>query len=70
MTTLYESDVENFAVELLNKQGYAYLSPEEQTLERGNQSEVVLRARLKTAIDYFIPNPCSTKFIRYSCCQS
>ena len=55
MTTLYESDVENFAVELLKKQGYAYLSPEEQTLERGNHSEVVLRARLKTAIDHLNP---------------
>ena len=35
MTALYESDVEEFAVDLLKKQGYTYLSPEEQALESG-----------------------------------
>ena len=55
MTTLYESDVEKFAVELLEKQGYVYLSPEEQESERGDLSEVVLRSRLKTAIDNLNP---------------
>ncbi len=57
MNALYESDVENFAIELLKKQGYAYLSLEEQTPERGNLSEVVLLDRLKTAIDNFNPEP-------------
>lgn len=30
MTKLYGSDIENFAIELLEKQGYSYLSPEGQ----------------------------------------
>ncbi len=51
MTKLHESDVENFTLELLEKQGYIYLSPEEQETERENLSEVVLRGRLKSAID-------------------
>ena len=55
MTSLYESDVEKFAIELLEKQGYAYLSPEEQALERSNHSEVVLRNHLKAAIDNLNP---------------
>ena len=55
MTALYESDVENLAIELLKKQGYTYLSPEEQAFERGTHSEVVLRGRLKTTIDNLNP---------------
>ena len=55
MTTLYESDIENLAIELLEKQGYTYLSPEEQVLERGTHSEVILRAHLKTSIDNLNP---------------
>ena len=55
MTKIYESDIENFAIELLQKQGYTYSSPEEQEAERENLSEVVLRGRLKTAIDKFNP---------------
>ena len=50
MSALYESDVEKFAIELLIKQGYVYLSPEEQALERKNLSDVLLHNRLKTAI--------------------
>ncbi len=55
MTALCESDVEQFVVVLLEKQGYAYLSPEEQALERGDLSDVFLRGRLKTAIDKLNP---------------
>ena len=51
MTTLYESDVEQFAIDLLEKQGYSYLSPEALEPERQNLSEVVLQSRLKTVID-------------------
>ena len=51
MATLYESDVEQLAIELLENQGYLYLSPEEQEAERQNLSDVVLQARLKSAID-------------------
>ncbi len=51
MPALYESDVEKFAMELLIKQGYVYLSPGEQALERESLSEVFLRNRLKTSID-------------------
>ena len=55
MTTLYESDVEQFAIDLLEKQGYSYLSPEALEPERQNLSEVVLPGRLKTAIDTLNP---------------
>ena len=55
MTSLYESDVEQLAIELLENQGYLYLSPEKQEAERQNLSDVVLRARLKAAIDSLNP---------------
>ncbi len=55
-TTIDESDVENFAIELLQKQGYAYLSPEEQALERTSLSEVVLHDRLKAEITNLNPD--------------
>ena len=55
MTTLYESDVEQLVIELLEKQGYSYLFPEAQETERQNLSEVVLQGRLKTAIDTLNP---------------
>ena len=55
MTKLYESDVEKLAIEMLEKQGYVYLSPEKQEAERQNLSDVVLRARLKAAIDSLNP---------------
>ena len=56
MTKIYESHIEHFAIELLQKQGYTYFSPEEQEAERENLSEVVLRGRLKAAIDKFNPD--------------
>lgn len=56
MTGIFESDVENFAIELLQKQGYTYLSPKEQGTERQNLAEVVLRERLKSAIDKLNPD--------------
>ncbi|KUK66673.1 MAG: type I restriction-modification system restriction subunit [Parcubacteria bacterium 34_609] len=56
MSNIFESDIENFAIELLEKQGYVYLSPEEQETERQNLSDVVLRGRLKSAIDKLNPN--------------
>jgi type I restriction enzyme, R subunit len=51
-----ENAVENVVIELLTAQGYVYLSPEEQETERQNLSDVVLRGRLKTAIDKLNPN--------------
>ncbi len=56
MTKIYESDIENFCIELLEKQGYTYLSPEEQEVERTDLSDVVLRGRLKSSIDKLNPN--------------
>jgi type I restriction enzyme, R subunit len=56
MTKISESQIENFTIELLEKQGYVYLSPEEQETERQNLSNVVLRGRLKSAIDKLNPN--------------
>ena len=56
MSKIYESDVENFVITLLEKQGYTYLSPEDQEEERQDLSDVVLRERLKKAIDLLNPN--------------
>ena len=36
MTTLYESDVEQLAINLLQEQGYTHLPPEVQEAERGS----------------------------------
>ncbi len=41
MTKIYESNIEEFVIELLQCQGFKYLSPEEQELERLDLSEVV-----------------------------
>lgn len=56
MSSIFESDIEEFAVELLKNQGFEYLSPELQEAERKNLSEVVLKERLKTAIDTLNPS--------------
>ena len=67
MDTLCESDVEGFAVELPEQQGYAYLSTEEQALERRNLSEIFLCGRLKPAVDKLdskIPNVTKEQALR------
>ncbi len=46
-----EDAVEQLAIELLEEQGYHYLSPEECESERGDLSVVILRQRVKAAID-------------------
>ena len=51
MTPIFESDVEEFVIELLQKQGFDYITPEQQEQERQNLSEVVLLERLKNAIE-------------------
>ncbi|PIZ76966.1 DEAD/DEAH box helicase [Candidatus Peregrinibacteria bacterium CG_4_9_14_0_2_um_filter_41_14] len=56
MTKIFESDIEYFTIELLQKQGYTYLSPEEQEIERADLADVVLRGRLKSAIDKLNPS--------------
>jgi type I restriction enzyme R subunit len=50
MTPIFESDIEQFVIELLQKEGFDYLAPEEQENERKDLSEVVLLTRLKKAI--------------------
>jgi len=56
MTRIFESTIEEFVIELLQNQGWQYLSPEEQESERLNLGEVVLKNRLKHAIDDLNPN--------------
>lgn len=56
MSRIFESTIEEFVIELLQNQGWQYLSPEEQELERPNLSEVVLKSRLKRAIETINPN--------------
>src|SRR3989338_9099829 len=58
MTKIFESTIEEFVIELLQNQGFEYLAPEEQELERPNLSEVVLKNRLKRAIDELNPLIC------------
>lgn len=55
MTKITESNVEEMAIEILEAEGYQYLSPEEQEKERESLSEVVLKKRLKDAIDRINP---------------
>jgi len=51
-----EDEVEQVAIELLEEQGYSYLTPEEWEAERGGDlSNVLLRDRLKAAIDKLNP---------------
>lgn len=55
MTHLTESHVEDLAIELLEKQGWKYLSPEDQEAERDSLKETVLKSRLKDAINRINP---------------
>jgi len=56
MTRIFESTIEEFVVGLLEDLGWDYLSPEDQELERANLGEVVLKSRLKGAIERLNPN--------------
>ncbi|MGI9256690.1 MAG: hypothetical protein ACR2PY_07125 [Salinispira sp.] len=51
MTTIYESDIEELAIELLRQQGYTYIAPDQQETERESTAEVILKPRLQQAID-------------------
>jgi len=53
---IFESTIEEFAIELLQNQGWQYLPPEEQELERASLSEVILKNRLKQAIETINPH--------------
>ncbi len=59
---IHESTIEEFVIEMLQKQGWQYLSPEEQESERLSVSgeldlsQVVLKTRLQRAIDELNPN--------------
>ena len=63
MTPIFESDVEEFVIELLQSQGFDYLSPEQQEAERlpafgadkPDLTQVVLLKRLRNAIDTLNP---------------
>ena len=56
MNRIYESEIEEWTVELLEGQGYTYLSPDEQEAERGDLREVVLAGRLRTAVERLNPS--------------
>ena len=51
MAKIFESDIEEFVIELLQNQGFEYLAPEKQEKERASLGEVVLKNRLQDAID-------------------
>lgn len=55
MPNLNESEIETYTLELLQNQGYTHLPPQAQEQERPNLNEVILRNRLKDAIDKLNP---------------
>jgi len=63
MTPIFESDIEEYLIELLQNQGFDYLSPEQQEAERlpafgadkPDLSQVVLLRRLKNAVETLNP---------------
>ena len=56
MTKIYESDLEQMAIEMLVSAGYAYLTPEEQEAERPDLAEVILKGRLRDTIERLNPD--------------
>ena len=50
MTRIFESTIEQFAIELLQNQGWQYISPEKQELERSSLSQVIFKNHLEQAI--------------------
>ncbi|MFQ3550267.1 MAG: type I restriction endonuclease subunit R, partial [Armatimonadota bacterium] len=52
----YESEIEEYAIELLASQKWDYISPEEHETERESFGDVVLKAKLSNAIDRINPN--------------
>ncbi len=53
---MHESDIENLVIDLLQEQGYKYISPEELEPERSDLSSVILLNRLRTALQKLNPN--------------
>ena len=52
---MFESDVEKFVIELLQKRGFSYISPEDLAKEREKLDEVVLIGRLRQAVEELNP---------------
>lgn len=59
MTHIYESDVEQLAIETLEALGYSYLAPEIQETERQDLTEVILKDRLIEAMAKINPKTTS-----------
>lgn len=53
---MFESDIEKFVIELLQKQGFSYVSSEELAGEREKLDEVVLIDRLRRAVEELNPD--------------
>lgn len=53
---MFESDVEKFVIELLEKQGFSYIEPEDMTKERERLDEVVLIGRLRQKVEELNPD--------------
>ena len=56
MAKIYESDIEQMVIETLESQGYTYLTPEQQEVERLDLSEVILQGWLRDAVERLNPN--------------
>ncbi|RPJ73773.1 MAG: DEAD/DEAH box helicase, partial [Alphaproteobacteria bacterium] len=55
MSSIFESEIEEFVIELLQGQEFEYLSPEHQEKERKDLGEVVLLSRLRDSIERLNP---------------
>jgi len=65
MTKLFESDIEEFAINLLEKQGYQYvyapnIAPDSDTPERNRFEDVLLLERLQSAVGRITQNKAET----------
>lgn len=56
MTKIYENDIELWVIEMLEAEGYTYLSPDDQEVERPDLREVVMVERLKNAVAKLNPS--------------
>jgi len=65
MTRITESEIEEFAIELLEKSGYQYayapdIAPDSDTLERNRFEDVLLLERLQSAVGRITQNKAKT----------
>ncbi len=56
MNKIYESDIEQMTIELLEQEGYTFLHPEDADVEREDLTSVILLGRLQAQVAKLNPN--------------